>query len=152
MDNILEVFDAWPHLIKARKAKGLEQWQMLSYMARQLEGKKASDITFTTCYPGQEGQTKRLGSVEGNMHFLLGYGNPAFHMAAYHYSILDPNLEEDDAHRLYHLKGHPSRVELWNKSGLPMEDEGDLVDGQPHPEIADIREIEKIKQIGRASL
>lgn len=150
MDHLLEVFDAWPHLLKARQALGLEKWEKLSYMADQLKGKKASDITFTTCYPGQEGQKKRLGSVEGNMHFLMGYANPAFHVAAYHWSVVDPNLSPEDALKLHHLKGHPSRVEFWEASGLEMTDEGDLLDGQPHSEVADIREMYRVAQARKA--
>ena len=146
MDHLLEVFDAWPILLKARQPKGLENWDRLSYMAEQLKGKKAGDITFTTCYPGQEGQKKRLGSVEGNMHFLLGYANPAFHVAAYHYSIVDPNLGPEEALKIYRLKGHPSRPEFWEDTGLDMEDEGDLIDGQPHPEVASVREMVKVAQ------
>lgn len=150
MDHLLEVFDAWPHLLKARQALGLEKWEKLAYMADQLKGKKASDITFTTCYPGQEGQKKRLGSVEGNMHFLMGYANPAFHVAAYHWSIVDPNLSPEEALKLHHLKGHPSRPEFWESSEMDMEDEGDLIDGQPHPEVADIREMFKVAQARKA--
>lgn len=150
MTDLLEVFDAWPILIKARQPKGLENWDKLAYMAGQLKGKKASDITFTTCYPGQEGEKKRLGSVEGNMHFLLGYANPAFHLAPYHWSIIDPNITPEDALKIHHLKGHPSRIEFWEATDMEMEDEGDLIDGQPHSEVADVREMYKVAQARKA--
>ena len=150
LEGLFSVFDAWDVLIKARQPKGLARWDKLSYLADNLKGKKSSDITFTTCYPGQEGNKKTLGSVEGNLHFLLGYANPAFHICAYHWSIVDPNLDVVEAERFYRVKGHPSRLELWERSGLEMKDEGDLVDGQPHPGIADVREIEKLKAARKA--
>lgn len=145
LDNLFNVFDAWDVLIKARQPKGLAKWDKLAYIADSLKGKKAKDITFTTGYPGQEGSKKTLGSVEGNLHFLLGYANPAFHVATYHWSIVDPNLSLLDAEVLNRTKGHPSRIELWERSGLEMTDEGDLLDGSPHPSVASVREIEKLK-------
>lgn len=150
LESLLDVFDAWEPLLKARKAKGLAKWDKLSHMAEKLKGKKAADITFTTCYPGSEGAKKTLGSIEGNLHFLLGYGNPAFHLAEYHWQILDPNLTPEDALVLHKTKGHPSRPELWERSGLEMKDEGDQIDGQPHPAVADVREIEKVKTARKA--
>lgn len=150
LDALFSVFDAWDLLIKARQPKGLAKWDKLAYLADSLKGKKSSDITFTTSYPGQEGSKKTLGSVEGNLYFLMGYANPAFHIAPYHYQIVDPNLTEVDAAVLYRSKGHPSRPELWERTDLEMEDEGDLLDGSPHPAVADVREIVKIKQARRA--
>lgn len=145
MSNLFDIFDAWEVLLKARQPKGLAKWDKLVYLADNLKSKKASDITFTTAYPGQEGSKKILGSVEGNLHFLLGYANPAFHVASYHWSIIDPNLTVIDSEILNRTKGHPSRIELWDRAGLDMKDEGDLVDGNPHPAVADVREIEKLK-------
>lgn len=146
----LELFDSWEPISKARKPIGLENWKRLSHMAEQLKGKKASDLTFTTCYPGHEGKKKLLGSIEGNLHFLMGYANPAFHIAAYHWCVVDPNLSEEDALVLHKTKGHPSRPELWECSELEMEDEGDLIDGAPHPSVADVREMVKVARAKKA--
>jgi hypothetical protein len=149
-DNLFFVFDAWDILVKARQPKGLAKWDKLSSIADSLKGKKASDITFTTCYPGSEGQKKTLGSVEGNLHFLMGYANPAFHIASYHYQVVDPTLSASDAQLLYRSKGHPSRPELWERTDLEMNDEGDLVYGEPHPAVADVRDMEKLKNARKA--
>jgi hypothetical protein len=150
IDSLLSVFDAWDLLYKAREPKGLAKWDKLAHLAESLKGKKSTDITFTTSYPGQEGSTKTLGSVEGNLHFLMGYANPAFHIAPYHYSIVDPNLDAVSAATLYHSNGHPSRPELWERTDLIMEDEGDLIDGNPHPAVASVREIVKLKNARKA--
>ena len=146
----LELFDSWEPIAKARKPIGLENWKRLSHMAEQLKGKKAADLTFTTCYPGHEGKKKLLGSIEGNLHFLMGYANPAFHVAAYHWCVVDPNLSEEDALVLHKTKGHPSRPELWERCELEMDDEGDLVDGMPHPSVADVREMVKVARAKKA--
>lgn len=139
----LSVFDSWEPIEKARKAKGLEKWSKLAHMADKLKGKKHSDITFTTGYPGQEGKQKVLGSIEGNLHFLMGYANPAFYFAPYHLQVMDPNLSDEEAEELYDLRGHPSRMELWIKSGVEAEDEGDLALGQPHPKVVADREAQE---------
>ncbi len=133
MIDSLNIFDAWEPIEKARKPKGLKNWGRLSHIAHKLDGKKSSDITFTTAYPGKEGQKKVLGSIEGNLHFLMGYGNPGFHLAVYHWQIVDPNLSDEEAEELHQLRGHPSRPELWKRSGLPDEPEGDTEVGMPHP-------------------
>jgi hypothetical protein len=129
----LGIFDAWEPIAKARKPKGLKNWGRLSHIAHKLDGKKSSDITFTTAYPGKEGQKKVLGSIEGNLHFLMGYGNPGFHLAVYHWQIVDPNLTDEEAEELHQLRGHPSRPELWKRAELEDNPEGDLEMGMPHP-------------------
>lgn len=146
----IDLFDSWEPMAKARKPIGLENWKRLSHMAAQLKGKKASDLTFTSCYPGHEGKKKLLGSIEGNLHFLLGYGNPAFHLAPYHWMIIDPNLSEKDALILHKTNGHPSRPELWERSELEMDDEGDQIEGEPHPAVADVREMRKVARAKKA--
>jgi len=80
----------------------------------------------------------------------MGYGNPAFHLAPYHFIVMDPNLSEEDALILYKTKGHPSRPDLWDRADLDMEDEGDLIEGRPHPSVADIREMAKIARAKKA--
>lgn len=140
----IDLFDSWEPIAKARKPIGLENWKRLSHMAEQMKGKKAADLTFTSSYPGHEGQKKLLGSIEGNLHFLLGYGNPGFHMAPYHWMVIDPNLSEEDALILHRTKGHPSRPELWERAELEVTDEGDMIDGQPHPSVADVRHMREI--------
>jgi hypothetical protein len=129
------VFDAWEPIEKARKPKGLQNWSRLSHIADKLEGKSSKDISFTTSYPGQEGRKKILGSIEGNLHFLMGYANPGFHLAEYHWQIIDPNLSDEEASELNRVKGHPSRSELWGKSGLTAVVEGDEEAGAPHADF-----------------
>lgn len=120
--------DALEEIIKARKPKGLAKWKKLEAVQEKLSEKQASHITFTTCYPGQEGSKKYLGSASGNLHFLLGYVNPAFHVAPYHWQVVDPNISDEEAA----TKQHPANPRYWKASGLPMEDEGDLDEGKPH--------------------
>ncbi len=146
--DTLQIFDSWDPIRKARKAKGLENWSRLQHMAEKLKGKKASDISFTTAYPGKEGQRKILGSVEGNLHFLLGYGNPGFYLAVYHWQIMDPHLDDDAAEELHRIKGHPSRPELWKQAGLEDTPEGDLELGMPHPAAVAAQEMAKRESEG----
>lgn len=136
----VEVFDSWEPIRKGRGAKGLAKWSRLAHIADKLEGKKHSDISFTTCYPGKEGQVKILGSVEGNLHFLLGYGNPGFHLADYHWQVIDPNLDEEEARDLHLVRGHPSRPELWRAAEMDEFPEGDLEVGMPHPSAVEAQE------------
>lgn len=140
------IFDAWEPIEKARKPKGLNNWNRLSHIADKLEGKSSKDISFTTGYPGQEGKKKILGSIEGNLHFLMGYANPGFHLAAYHWQIMDPNLSDEEAAELNRVKGHPSRPELWKKSGIEATAEGDQEDGAPHPDFTEMQESEASRQ------
>lgn len=153
LETISTVFNSWnsdfsDDVIKARKAKGLAKWSRLQHMAEKLKGKKHSDISFTTAYPGKEGQTKILGSVEGNLHFLLGYANPGFHMASYHWQIIDPQVSDEEAEELYRVKGHPSRPELWERAGLEDKPEGDLELGMPHPSAVAAQEQAKREKEG----
>ncbi len=123
-------FEAWEPLIKARKAKGLENWQRLQHVADKLVGKKMSDITFTSSHPmyRDSGPVKHtLGSSTGNMHFLMGYVSPGFHVAPYHWMIVDPYMDEEEASN----KDHPANMKAWKDSGLPLEAEGDLDEGSP---------------------
>lgn len=139
IEDLLEVFDSWEPILKARQAKGLDNWKKLETIAGKLTGKQAKDITFTCSHPSHEGKVVRhvLGSTTGNLHWLSGYGNPAFHLADYHWQIVDPNMEDE------HIKdfSHPARPEFWRASGLPMEDEGDLADGKPHPGVKKERRV-----------
>jgi hypothetical protein len=148
MIDSLEIFDSWEFVRKARKAKGLENWSRLQHVAHKLNGKKSSDISFTTAYPGKEGQTKVLGSVEGNLHFLMGYGNPGFHLASYHWQIMDPHLDDDAAEELHRVRGHPSRPEFWKNAGLEDKAEGDLTEGMPHPSAIAVQEQVKRESEG----
>jgi len=122
------IFDALEDIVKARKAKGLDSWKKLDHLKDKLQGKQASHITFTTCYPGQEGTKKHLGSASGNLHFVLGYVSPGFHVAPYHWQLVDPNLTDQEAA----AKKHPTNPRYWKDSGLPIEDEGDFDLGKPH--------------------
>lgn len=145
MDSLFEVFTCWEPIYKARKAKGLDNWSSLSHLAGKLKGKGKKEITFTCGHPSHPGEKHILGSVLGNLHFLMGYGNPAFHFAPYHWQIIDPSVEEEEVEELHHLRGHPSRMEFWERSGLDVEDEGDQDEGEPHPEVADVLETKRKK-------
>ncbi len=125
------IFEAWDPIVKARKAKGLENWKRLEHVADRLTGKKMSDITFTSSHPMYNGEKVKhtLGSTTGNMHFLMGYVNPGFHVAPYHWQIIDPYLTDEEVAG----KQHPARPDLWKQSGLPTEPEGDQTSGEPHP-------------------
>ena len=139
-EALFQIFDAWEPLLKARKAKGLANWDKLKHLAERLEGKQSKHITFTCGHPSHtEPTTHTLGSVQGNTHFLMGYGNPGFHMASYHWQIIDPNLSDAEAEKLHKTNPHPARPELWNRRGLEMPDEGELDDGASHPELSGIR-------------
>lgn len=125
------VFDSWDPILKARKAKGLGKWKKLESIAGFLQGKKAEHITFTCSHPSHGGEEVKhvLGSTTGNLHFLMGYGNPGFALAPYHWLIIDPNLDEKEVSSF----PHPSRPEFWKASGLEVTSEGDEEDGKPHP-------------------
>lgn len=146
-DNITKVFTGWADIVeKARKPKGLKNWQRLQHVAHKLEGKGSAHIRFTAVDP-VTGETSchLLGSTEGNLKFLLGYGNPGFHFAPYHLQVIDPNLTDADADLLFREKGHPSNPSFWNAQGLPIPDEGDLDEGRPHPSVSADREEEEKK-------
>lgn len=136
MDDILRIFDAWEPLLKARKAKGLDRWAKLQPIAEQLAGKGVSAISFTCCHPSHGGQPLKhlLGSVEGNLHFMLGYGNPRFHLAPYAFQIIDPNTTPEEAQETFARVGNPANPALWVRSGLAdVGDEGDTTEGEAHP-------------------
>lgn len=127
---LFEVFDAWEPLLKARKAKGLDKWDRLKSIGKKLQGKDSKAISFTCAHPSHATPCKHLlGSVEGNLHFLLGYGNPAFHLAPYHWQVIDPNITEEQADAIYARMDHPSNPGLWTGEA---ELEGDLKEGKPH--------------------
>lgn len=124
-EEVLSTFDG---IFKGRKAKGLENWKKFEQLSAKVQGKTQKDIAFTCSHPshGEEGSRHVLGSRDGNEHFLLGYGNPAFHLADYHWSLIDPYGEDTN-------RPHPSNPQYWKDSGLPLEAEGDLSDGKAHP-------------------
>lgn len=128
------LFDDLEDMIKARKAKGLGNWKKLEKLANKLAGKHSKDITFTCGHPshGVSGEKHNLGSKTGNLHFLLGYVNPGFHVAPYHWQILYPEMPEEDIVSLSAASGHPAKPNLWEESNLDVVFEGDLEDGQPH--------------------
>lgn len=135
MSDLFLVFDAWEPLLKARKAKGLDQWAKLQPLAEQLAGKGVSAISFTCCHPSHGGEPVKhlLGSVEGNLHFMLGYGNPSFHVAPYHWRVIDPNTTPEEAQETFSRIGNPANPSLWARSGLAtVGDEGDTSEGEAH--------------------
>lgn len=135
MTTIFDHFDSWEPLFKARKAKGLDKWERLRSLSERLQGKGVKDISFTCCHPSHSNPIKHvLGSVEGNLHFLLGYGNPDFHMAPYHWQVIDPNLTDEEAKEMHSRISHPGNPKMWKTVTLPTDDEGDIAEGSPHPE------------------
>lgn len=133
--DIFKIFDAWEPLIKARKAKGLDKWAKLQPIAEKLQGKDVKAISFTCSHPSHAGEPVRhlLGSVEGNLHFMLGYGNPQFHLAPYHWQIIDPNTTSEEAEETFARMHHPSNPVLWSRAGFDVGDEGDTAEGEAHP-------------------
>jgi hypothetical protein len=85
-----------------------------------------------------------LGSVEGNLHFLLGYGNPKFHLAPYHLQIIDPNMTDEDLAQ--HQLEHPSEPTLWAKFGTELGDEGDTDEGQPHTQAKQAKQKQAVEE------
>lgn len=135
MSDLFTIFDAWEPLLKARKAKGLDQWAKLQPLAQQLAGKGVAAISFTCCHPSHAGEPVKhlLGSVEGNLHFMLGYGNPRFHVAPYHWRVIDPNATAEEATETFSRIGNPANPALWARSGLSdIGDEGDTAEGEAH--------------------
>lgn len=135
MSDLFDFFDAWEPLFKARKAKGLDKWAKLQPIAEKLQGKDVKAIAFTCAHPSHAGEPVRhlLGSVEGNLHFMLGYGNPQFHLAPYHWQIIDPNTTADEAEETFSRMHHPANPVLWSRAGFDVGDEGDTAEGEPHP-------------------
>lgn len=119
-DHLKEVFKAMP--------QGIASWGRFNSLKDALDGKSLQDVTFTTSYPGQEGTKKTLGSTSGNLLFVLGYVNPGFHLAPYHWRLVDPNFSEEEISQ----KTHPANLAYWKASGLPQEAEGDVEHGSPH--------------------
>lgn len=138
MTDLFSFFDAWEPLLKARKAKGLDKWAKLQPIAEKLQGKDVKAIAFTCSHPSHSGEPVRhlLGSVEGNLHFMLGYGNPKFHLAPYHWQIIDPNTTSEEADETFARMHHPSNPVLWTRSGIDVGDEGDTAEGEAHPMAA----------------
>jgi hypothetical protein len=137
------VFDAWETLEKARKAKGLSQWERLKPLAEKLEGKGIQAISFTCSHPSHTEPSKHvLGSVEGNLHFLLGYANPEFHFAPYHLSIIDPATTLEEAEEAFKKMSHPSNPTFWAKAAFTAGPEGDIEEGQASPRAGKRKEDE----------
>lgn len=135
MSELFSYFDAWEPLFKARKAKGLDKWAKLQPIAEKLAGKDVKAIAFTCSHPSHAGEPVRhlLGSVEGNLHFMLGYGNPQFHLAPYHWQIIDPNTTSEEAEETFARMHHPANPVLWARAGFDVGDEGDTAEGEAHP-------------------
>ncbi len=127
--SVFTTFDAWETLLKS-----LPKQEKVAKVAELLKDKTSEDITFTSVSPDGSTQKLVLGSFEGNVAFLLGRANPGFHVASYHYMIVDPSLSEEEAEALYEVKGHPSLPAFWEAFGLSPFAEGDLEEGIPHPE------------------
>lgn len=150
MSDLFSTFDALEPLIKA-KAKTLDKWKKMSDLGEKLAGKSASDITFTSSHPQYEGAEVQhtLGSSVGNLHFLLGYVNPGFHVADYHWMLVDPFLTEEEAAG----REHPANPEFWERSGLEDRDEGDIAAGTPHSSYSVRKEAkERIEALSKEAV
>lgn len=141
------MFDALEELVKARKAKGLDNWKKLEHLAAKLAGKHGKHISFTCSHPshGKSGDKHNLGSKEGNLHFLMGYVNPGFYLAPYHWQIIYPDLSEEELASFAAEKGHPAQSRLWESAALDAEAEGDLDEGSPHPYFLVMRNTKAVK-------
>lgn len=154
-DIIGDVFTSWkPLLTKARKAKGLSKWKKLQHLAHKLENKQISSIKFTAVDPSTgDTSTHILGSVEGNQKFLLGYVNPGFHIAAYHWQVVDPSLSDEDAELIHKQKGHPAIPQFWYSNNLPGNLlEGDTEEGSPHPSFTEEKRRKAQKELEEKSI
>ena len=145
VEVLIKSFDSWEYLSKARKAKGLDNWKKLLPLSEKLSGKKANHISFTCVHPSHETpQVHHLGSNEGNLHFLMGYGNPGFHLAPYHIQIMDPNISEEEAEKV--ARKHPANLAFWKNGGLDIFIEGDKREGKPLNSVKDrVRAIRREK-------
>ncbi len=135
MKDLFDVFSCWEPLLKAREAKGLSNWARLQPLAEKLQGKGVDAISFTCSHPTHANPTRHLlGSVEGNLHFLMGYSNPEFHFAPYHVCVIDPNVSLEEAEEVYTKMSHPSNPALWSKAAFTAGPEGDIEEGKPAPQ------------------
>lgn len=152
MKELFDHFDAWEPLLKARKPKGLDKWDRLQRLSEKLQGKNVNAISYTCSHPSHVGEAAKhlLGSTEGNLHFLMGYGNPDFHLAPYHWQIIDPNVSDEEAAELAKRMPHPANPAFWAKANIEVaEDEGDVEEGAPHAD-AKKRRQERSKEQSRA--
>lgn len=114
-------------------SKGISYQEKLQKVAELLNDKEASAITFTAIETDGTLSQYVLGTIEGNTKFLLGFVNPGFHVAPYHYMVVDPNLAEPEAKLIYKVRGHPAIPGLWERNNQVPFEEGDMEDGKPHP-------------------
>lgn len=145
-EDLLNVFDAWEPMVKARKAKGLDKWAKLENVSHKLKGKGAEHIRYTCCHPSHEGgkTTHTLGSVMGNLHFLMGYGNPGFGAMPYHYQVMDPMLDDDGADVIFRKLGNPANPTFWRAAGLEVFPEGEA-EGSTHKEAEPMVKVQRAK-------
>ncbi len=146
MSNMFDIFDSWPVLLKARTKEALTK--AVEVISEKLQGKSVDEISFSCIHPSHEGRIEKhiLGSVEGNIHFLSGFVSPAFHVAPYHYQLIDPELPDDIAKAM--CDDHPGNPRLWTE----IVNEGDLQKGLPHPGVEDmLKAIEEEKKGLRVS-
>lgn len=144
-----KIFTSWPYTIsKARQAKGLENWARLQRVAHLVAGKGPEVINFTAIHP-ETGELTRhiIGSVEGNLKFLLGYVNPGFSVCKYHWMLIDPSLSEEQAEGFLEQRGHPGRMDLWDQFNQQPFIEGDIEEGHPHPDLLAKMEEERMERM-----
>jgi len=110
----------------------------------------SSKDTFTCSHPSHEGEPvqHQLGTVEGNLHFLLGYGNPLFHLAPEHWAVIDPNGDPDGELR------NPTNLKFWKAAKITAPEEGDLENGKPHSGAKNLLKVsardEEAKKTGKS--
>lgn len=119
-----EIFTAWSPLLKSHS-------EQITNVANILADKSGKDITFTAIDMAGNLEEFVLGTIEGNSKFLLGYCNPGFKLCPYHFVILDPNITEDEAQKLYDERGHPANPRFWAEFDIEPFAEGDD-EGTPH--------------------
>ncbi len=112
------LLDGWEQLAKSEIGAKAVQELAESLLANP---NRIEKLAYTCMHPEHQRMEKHLlGSVEGNMHFLMGYANPAFAVAPYHYKAINPLLTDNEAALLCKSQGNPSRMK---EQDLPAEGE-----------------------------
>ncbi len=120
-NDFLSIFDAIEPLAKGKSSS-------MKKLAKKLVGKEVRHISFTCGHPSHaEPVVHLLGTIEGNTHYLLGFANPLFVAAPYHFQLIDPSLPIGVATRLFKMIGNPSNPALW-PAGIQAGPEGETKD------------------------
>ena len=114
-------------VLRSRGVVDVSQWDKLHVLVKHLGDVSTKSLSYTCMHPACAGCSHTLGTVEGNLHFLLGYVNPRFHVAPYHWFFVDPFLTSDHTEELE----HPSNASCCASFG-ELSDEGDIEKDKRH--------------------